>query len=138
MVVNNQFAEVHALRARLAAVEEVVNGRYWGTYWGEVMIPRTQLLEALAVPAPELEPEQPKVLPRQVWADNDSRNEGRTLLVNAIENGKAVCTVLAPAFDNPIGRSGHKVRILLNRFKPTGTGYRMIQKEDGTVLETLG
>lgn len=78
-----------------------------------------------------------KVQPGQVWADNDARMHGRTIAVDAIDGDKAVCTVLAPAYGNPNGRSGQTVRILLRRFKPTSTGYRLIRDERGNVLEEL-
>lgn len=78
-----------------------------------------------------------KVQPGQVWADNDARMAGRTIAVDSIDGEKAVCTVLAPSYDNPHGRSGHTVRIMLRRFKPTSTGYRLIRDEHGNVLEEL-
>jgi hypothetical protein len=34
------------------------------------------------------------VKPESIWADNDPRSAGRTLRVERIEGGKAVCTVL--------------------------------------------
>lgn len=77
------------------------------------------------------------IAPGQVWADNDARSRGRTGLVNTIDGDKAVCTVLAPTYDNPEGRSGHTVRILLRRFKPTSTGFRLIREADGTQVEEV-
>lgn len=89
-----------------------------------------------------------EVKPGQVWADNDPRSAGRTLRVDAIEDGKAVCTVLTMSDEAaedlraqgqliksgrgvggyPLLRStvGKTVRISLKRFKPTSTGYRLI------------
>lgn len=79
--------------------------------------------------------EQPTVRPGQVWADNDSRSEGRTLRVDSIEDVKycggashptAICTVLTPANNYPQGRTGHQVRIRVSRMKSTSTGYRLV------------
>lgn len=78
----------------------------------------------------------------QVWADNDPRVAGRTLRVDAIEGGKATCTVLTndddtqALIDNPLrapwanrsDRRGRETRISLSRFKPTSTGYRLIEE----------
>ncbi|WP_420878969.1 hypothetical protein [Rhodococcus sp. (in: high G+C Gram-positive bacteria)] len=75
--------------------------------------------------------------PGQVWADNDPRSHGRTIAVDAIAGDKAVCTVLAPAYDNPNGRCGHTVKIAVRRFKPTPTGYRLIRDEHGKTLEEV-
>jgi hypothetical protein len=90
------------------------------------------------------------VKPGQIWADNDLRSAGRTLRVDVIEDGKAVCTVLTNdnetqaalqhAYgsygegDVPVGefsedRRGKTTRISAARFKPTRTGYRLIQDE---------
>lgn len=72
----------------------------------------------------------------QVWADNDKRSEGRTLRVDAVSARHAQCVVLTPA--TPGSRTGHTVRILLERMKPVTTGYRLLadpddaRAEDGT------
>lgn len=85
-----------------------------------------------------------EVKPGQCWADNDPRAAGRTLRVDAINGDKAVCTVLTNADDtqeyvdhpdrNPFAatgaysdRRGKQTRISLARFKPTSTGYRLIE-----------
>lgn len=57
----------------------------------------------------------------QVWADNDSRSEGRKLMVMAITDGKAICSVAWP--DN---KTRKRTAIRLDRFKPTSTGYRLV------------
>ena len=65
----------------------------------------------------------------QVWADNDPRSAGRTLRVDNIENGKAVCTVLTNIEDTALrlrDMRGRTTRISLSRFRPTATGYRLI------------
>lgn len=74
----------------------------------------------------------------QVWADNDTRTEGRTVKVEEINGDKAVCRVLAPPFDYPQGRVGHTTKIAIRRFKPTSTGYRLIREADGTTIEEIG
>ncbi len=61
-----------------------------------------------------------EVKPGQVWADNDRRSQGRPNIV-VIAVDKTHATVQAP------GGSGRKSRIRLNRFRPTSTGYRLIE-----------
>lgn len=87
----------------------------------------------------------PDVRPGQVWMDCDPRVAGRTLRVDAVEDGKAVCTVLTNSdetqryVDDPgslpayMGgayndRRGKQTRISLARFVPTSTGYRLISE----------
>jgi hypothetical protein len=76
------------------------------------------------------------VKPGQIWADNDPRSAGRTLRVERIENGKAVCTVLTnitPSKEDlrrgvlVSDRRGETTRISLARFKPTSSGYRLVE-----------
>ncbi|WP_190253552.1 hypothetical protein [Dactylosporangium sucinum] len=81
------------------------------------------------------------VKPGQVWADNDPRCAGRTLRVDAVDDDKALCTILTNSdttqelIDNPAqspwyrrsDRRGKQTRISLARFVPTSTGYRLIQ-----------
>ncbi|WP_149183283.1 hypothetical protein [Streptomyces sp. TRM49041] len=67
---------------------------------------------------------QPGVQAGQVWADNDKRSEDRTLRVDAVDARYAHCTVLTAA--TPGGRTGHRVRILVERMCPTSTGYRLL------------
>ena len=72
------------------------------------------------------------VKPGQCWADNDPRSEGRTLRVESIEGDKAVCTILTNC-DSYKGSAwqrdmvGKTTRISLSRFKPTSTGYRLLE-----------
>jgi hypothetical protein len=81
----------------------------------------------------------------QIWADNDPRSAGRTLRVDRIENGKAVCTILTNSdkaqrdIDAKRGKPsyyqdfkdmrGKTTKISLARFKPVSTGYRLIRDE---------
>ena len=79
------------------------------------------------------------IKPGQVWADNDERSMGRTLRVEAVEGGKAVCVILTNSnptqaeLDRGERRTqdtrGRKTRISLARFKPTNTGYRLIRDQ---------
>lgn len=56
----------------------------------------------------------------QIWEDNDSRmTYRRQIKVLAIEGGKAVV-------QHPRG-FGPRTRIRLDRFKPTTTGYKLVQ-----------
>lgn len=82
------------------------------------------------------------VEPGQVWADNDWRNAGRTIRIDQIDATHATCTVLTnrtqaqEELDNSTGWSidarGRTTRVLLRRFRPTTTGYRLVQHTDGT------
>lgn len=84
------------------------------------------------------------VKPGQIWADNDLRSKGRTLEVisvyqSRIADSVAVCKILTNEeetqrlIDNPQGsyapkdRRGKTTTIKVRRFKPTSTGYRLIQ-----------
>lgn len=64
----------------------------------------------------------------QIWADNDSRSEGRTLRVCAIELGCAICEVVTEIGGKKPARLGRKVRIKLDRLHPTSTGYRLVSE----------
>lgn len=69
-----------------------------------------------------------KVKPGQVWADNDWRSEGRTVRVDEIHGDYARCTVLTAAGGGAYGdRWRRTTRIALKRFKPTSTGYRLLE-----------
>lgn len=78
------------------------------------------------------------VKPGQIWADNDPRSDGRTVRVERIERDKAVCTILTnrDAAQRDLDRGsvwvndmrGRTTRIALSRFKPTNTGYRLVQE----------
>ncbi|TQS30023.1 hypothetical protein [Microbispora sp. KK1-11] len=79
-----------------------------------------------------------EVRPGQIWADNDPRSAGRTLRVDAVENGKATCTVLTNTTkaQEKLDRGsawfqdtrGRVTRISLSRFRPTSTGYRLVSE----------
>jgi hypothetical protein len=77
-----------------------------------------------------------EVRPGQTWADNDRRAEGRTIRVERIHGGKAVCVILtnrtAAQEQLDAGSAwvtdmrGRMTRISLSRFRPDGSGYRLI------------
>lgn len=69
---------------------------------------------------------QPTVHPGQTWADNDPRSEGRTLRVDAVDDGRAVCTVLTDVGGTPAPPRKPSL-IRLGRFRATSTGYRLVQ-----------
>ncbi|GIG57099.1 hypothetical protein Lfu02_14710 [Longispora fulva] len=69
----------------------------------------------------------------QVWADNDPRSAGRTVRVDHLMHGMAICTVLTnatnPQFDGEGRRDsrGRRTRIALERFRPTASGYVLLR-----------
>lgn len=64
----------------------------------------------------------------QIWADNDPRSEGRTLLIEWTDGTHAtVRPVALTAEGQPVPLPGtRQSRIRLNRFRPTSTGYRYL------------
>lgn len=67
----------------------------------------------------------------QIWADNDKRCSGRTVRIDELElpeatGARAVCTVLTGVGGQRVA-SPRKVRILVSRFRPTSTGYRLLK-----------
>lgn len=80
--------------------------------------------------------EAPTVRVGQVWQDNDKRSYGRKLRVVEIDKTHATVELvtqrgrawsgLAPG-EPPRVQSGRRTRIRLDRFRPTSTGYRLIQ-----------
>lgn len=69
--------------------------------------------------------ERAEVREGQVWADNDPRAHGRTLRVDAVDGDYARCTVLSGVHSSWIG-VGRECTILLRRFAPTRSGYRLL------------
>ncbi|MGN5379056.1 DUF6354 family protein [Streptomyces lasalocidi] len=78
----------------------------------------------------------PEVRPGQVWADNDRRSKGRILRVDAVSARHAQCVVLISA--TPGGRTGHTVRILLERMKPVSNGYRLLTDDETSSMPSEG
>lgn len=78
----------------------------------------------------------PKVKVGQVWADNDYRAKGRTLRIAALVDDHVECIILTnPDYvqeDLDKGSSWHTDRrgrlttIKISRFRPTSTGYRLL------------
>lgn len=74
--------------------------------------------------------EQPEVKVGQVWADNDKRSAGRHVKVIAIEVLHKQAVVRQCTADGQlIGR--RVTRIRLDRFRPTSTGYRLVEDVAG-------
>lgn len=83
-----------------------------------------------------------EVRPGQVWADNDPRNEGRTLRVDEVGGEVVLCTVLTLSHlvqelvdkGSPWAKDvrGKQRTISLRRFKPTSTGYRLLEDTEGS------
>lgn len=60
-----------------------------------------------------------KVKAGQVWRDNDQRMGPREIKVLAIEGDRAIV--------QRVSGVGTKTKIRLDRFRPTTTGYRLVQ-----------
>ncbi|GAA0918604.1 hypothetical protein [Nonomuraea longicatena] len=60
----------------------------------------------------------PRVQVGQVWADNDKRASGRTVRVENVD-GRYVQVV---------DSRGRRSRILIERMRPTSTGYRLLEE----------
>lgn len=73
-----------------------------------------------------------EIRPGQIWADNDWRAEGRTVRILRVEHTHAVVTVLTARLNAQPGERDRAVgaerRIRLDRFEPTSTGYRLIER----------
>jgi hypothetical protein len=71
-------------------------------------------------------PETTTVRPGQIWADNDKRSNGRELRIERVDDQYAYA--VSP------GRGGRfqQTRIRLDRFRPTSTGYRLVQDVEAT------
>ena len=77
------------------------------------------------------------VRPGQAWADNDKRVKGRTLRVLRLYETRALCETVTndDATQQRIDRGDRTARdmrgkttsISLDRFRPTSTGYRLVQ-----------
>lgn len=79
--------------------------------------------------------EVPDVRPGQVWADNDWRCEGRTLRVVEILRPElgllspVLCVTVTDSTKYPPERPrvGKETKVRLDRFRPTSTGYCLLQ-----------
>lgn len=63
-----------------------------------------------------------KVKVGQIWADNDKRHYGRQIRIVRVDVRYA---------DVENVDSGRRSRVLLSRFWPTRTGYRLVSDVDG-------
>jgi hypothetical protein len=71
--------------------------------------------------------ETPTVRPGQIWADNDKRSSGRK--VRVLHVGETHATVQEEFPEGTAGRrKPRQSRIRLDRFRPTSTGYRLVQE----------
>ena len=71
--------------------------------------------------------------PGQIWADNDKRSTGRYLDVLAVHNdGYTLAKEVTKAPDGWKPTTKPPTRIRTDRFRPTSTGYRLIENTDGT------
>ena len=61
----------------------------------------------------------------QVWADNDPRSAPRTVRVLEVDDEKALVEVVTPAA--AATNAGARTRISVKRFRPTTTGYRLVE-----------
>ena len=82
------------------------------------------------------------VRPGQVWADNDVRSKGRTIRVVDVGPVTAICEIRTNSDAQqeyvdgvrsmvgyrPVDMRGKRTQIALRRFKPTSTGYRLLEE----------
>jgi len=61
----------------------------------------------------------------QIWADNDKRRKGRTIIVRSLLNGRAHCEVLTQAPGRFIKKKFTKIK--LERFRPRANGYTLYE-----------
>lgn len=78
----------------------------------------------------------PKVKRGQVWRDRDKRQPGRWLVVRGLtpERDRAVCEVHERGrFFGDIHNTGRLTKVRLDRFRPTSTGYELVERigDDG-------
>ena len=65
----------------------------------------------------------------QVWVDNDPRcKRVRSLRVDSLLQANICDPDFKPYASCTILESGRKVRILLSRFRPTKSGYRLVEE----------
>lgn len=74
----------------------------------------------------------------QIWSDNDKRAHGRQIRVVEVHKRHAVVELVnqrgRPAHgheDKQLAEPGRRTTIRLDRFKPTSTGYRLVQDVEG-------
>jgi hypothetical protein len=69
----------------------------------------------------------------QVWRDNDKRGYGRTVCVIETDATHAVVElVVGRGVGSQQAKPGRRTRIRLDRFRPTSTGYVLVQDTEET------
>lgn len=83
----------------------------------------------------------PTVRVGQVWADNDKRSVGRQVRVVEVDHTHATVELVARRGRPARGAEaqqrvdpGQQTKIRLDRFKPTSTGYRLVQDLPGSAV----
>ncbi|MFI7468183.1 DUF6354 family protein [Nonomuraea sp. NPDC049646] len=71
---------------------------------------------------------EPSVRVGQVWADNDKRSEGRRIRVLEVDATHATVTPVDVRGMVDSRTQQRRTRIRLDRFRPTSTGYRLVQE----------
>ena len=68
------------------------------------------------------------VRPGQVWADNDKRSAGRQVRIVEVDATHALVELHIPrGIGDDHAKPGRRTRIRLDRFRPTTTGYRLVE-----------
>jgi hypothetical protein len=80
----------------------------------------------------------PEVRVGQTWVDNDKRSKRtRYVRVTGFEEHTdpfthhTVRRAICEAWYDEVGSTSRTVRIKVDRFKPTSTGYRLVSEPDG-------
>lgn len=71
-----------------------------------------------------------QVKPGQIWADNDKRSKGRHIRIVAMNGSRALVEQVAYNERDGIAAAlpgVRQTRIRLDRFRPTSSGYRLVQ-----------
>lgn len=67
--------------------------------------------------------------PDQIWVDNDPRSNGRQVKIIAVDETHAtVVTIIDALGQHHEAATARRTRIKLTRFKPTSTGYRLVEE----------
>lgn len=74
----------------------------------------------------------PDVRPGQIWANNDKRSAGRKVRIVAIDEQPDPRKPGSTGYAVVEQVTGRRTRIRLDRFRPTTTGYRLIQDTEAT------
>lgn len=68
----------------------------------------------------------------QIWQDNDKRGYGRRVRVVEVDETHALVELHVPRGAGHMhAKPGRRTRIRLDRFRPTSTGYRLVQDAPG-------